>query len=490
MSKEIKLTESQNRVLDQLKDFVDSNRRVFILKGYAGTGKTTLMRFFIRHLTEREVAFELLAPTGRAAKVLSDAVLDDRFEQQQASLVGHTIHSQIFSYSGFNREVKEDELLNANAQGQLSLVFEAVKPERDDNNRDIVYIVDEASMISDSIVNNPTQASFGTGRLLTELLEYDDSPRSKFVFVGDPCQLPPVGDLQSPALREDSFEPKALSASLTEIMRQDNDNSLVNLSKQIRNMASSAPDSTEFYGDRKYWSKLPLRQSSDVALHPSLNEMVHHYVNAVKQQGYEKNIFICHSNKSNKEICTQVRQLLGYSGSLPQQGELLMVIQNNHPTGLVNGDTVRLECIRGPIRSQAGLNFIEARVKDTVYDHSFNTLLLLDTLYTDQLNLPSWQQSNLFIDFFIRMKKQGIRQESAAFEDRMQSDPYLNALRCVFGYSVTCHKAQGGEWDNVYLHLLRNIGLNPTKQTYRWLYTAITRAKQTLHIVNDSLYLT
>lgn len=114
---------------------------------------------------------------------------------------------------------------------------------------------------------------------------------------------------------------------------------------------------------------------------------------------------------------------------------------------------------------------------------------MVDTLWAGQLNLTEIQQTDLFVDFFFRMKQQGILHGTASFDDPLRCDPYLNALRCTYGYALTCHKAQGGEWDEVYLDLPRNIGLNPTKQNYRWLYTAVTRAKKTLHLVDDGLYL-
>ena len=488
MSKAIALTESQKRVLDSLKAFTDSPRRMFLLKGYAGTGKTTLMRFFIRYLIEKKRSFELLAPTGRAAKVLSDMVLDSRFESQ-STMLGQTIHSLIYKYKGFNRPVSEAELKSSNAVGQLSLCFEAVVPEYDEHSKPKIYIVDEASMISDTPTQGASQALFGTGRLLTELMAYDTRAESKYLFVGDPCQLPPVGSVVSPALDEEWYHPKAMSATLTEIMRQEGGNDLVRVSMQIRKMEALAPDDERYYGGRKNWLKLPLRHSPNIVLHRTVDEMVAHYEKGVKENGYDHSVFICHSNKSNNLIAEQVRRSLGFGGQLPQKGELLLVIQNSITTGLVNGDMVEVVNVSDLTKERGGLTFVEVRVKECVSGRIFSTLLLADTLWSAQLNLSQIQQTNLFVNFFLRMKGLGIEQGSMAFNDKLRTDPYLNALRCTYGYAVTCHKAQSGEWDDVYLHLPRNIGLNPTKQTYRWLYTAITRARQRLHIVDDYLYL-
>ena len=488
MSKEITLTESQKRVLDKLKAFVDSDRRVFILKGYAGTGKTTLMRFFIRHLTKTKRNFILLAPTGRAAKVLSDVALDDRFGGQNA-IQGKTIHGLIYCYKGFNREVSEEEFSNGNAKGQLSLCFEPIKPQFDSETAHRLYIVDEASMISDEAAKTATQAVFGSGKLLSELLEFDSRPTSKFLFVGDPCQLPPIGSDVSPALNEEHFAPKAESTTLTEILRQTNGNDLVRVSKQLRSMETSAPKDQSVYGGRNYWTKLPLRHSSNIVLHPTLPSMVAHYEDNVRKMGYNHGIFICRGNKNNSMISAQVRKSLGYGGNIPERGELLLVIQNNIPTGLVNGDMVVVEQVNPNIKQRAGLTFVEVHVKELVSEKTFSVLLMADTLWSGQLNLSQMQQTDLFIDFFIRMRRLDVAQKTDAFNDHLRRDPYLNALRCTYGYAVTCHKAQGGEWEEVYLDLPRNIGLNPTKHTFRWLYTAITRAKKTLHIVDDGLYL-
>ena len=484
----ITLKPSQQKAFDQIRAFIqDPKQRVFILKGYAGTGKTTLMRFLVQHLQQIKKPYELLAPTGRAAKVLSDLAIDNRFDDNAQA--GRTIHSLIFRYNGFNREISDEEIKNNQATGQLSLVFDVV--ELDENTKPTVYIVDEASMISDSPAQIITQAQFGSGQLLSELLNYDKRPESKYIFVGDPCQLPPVGDDLSPALSEQSFTPLALSASLTEIMRQAEGNDLIRASKQIRSLIPSAPDNEQTYGNRKLWTKYPLRRCHNVQLHPDINDMVNHYVNNIKQNGYNNSIFVCQTNKQASQLSIQVRHMLGYQGDLPVQGDLLLVIQNNNLTGLVNGDMVEVTSISTRILKRSGLRFTPIRVKETISDREFSLLILLDTLNSSTLNLNTDQQTALFIDFCKRMNEQGItpKKNKEKFKEHLRTDPYLNALRCTYGYAVTCHKAQGGEWSHVYLNPMRNIGLNPTKQKYRWMYTAVTRAKETLHLVDDTLYL-
>ena len=188
----IKLTTSQENVLKQILDFVNiSNDRVFILKGFAGTGKTTLMRYLIKALSEEGKHYRLLASTGRAAKVLANLA--------ESNGQTSTIHSMVYSFNGLNKEFSEKEETIADKNGQLFLVFELSKID-ENSNPETVYIIDEASMVSDVATSDITQAKFGEGRLLKELLDYDTRPGSKFIFVGDPCQLPPIEQYYSPAL--------------------------------------------------------------------------------------------------------------------------------------------------------------------------------------------------------------------------------------------------------------------------------------------------
>ncbi|MBQ9417427.1 MAG: AAA family ATPase, partial [Bacteroidales bacterium] len=458
-----------------------------ILKGYAGTGKTTLMHFLVKHLVEQKREYKLLAPTGRAAKVLSDMAAENRFEGEG----GRTIHSLIYRYAGFNRELKKEELESAHASGQLCLNFSFDPLDLTRGAIPTVYIVDESSMIGNTQGQPSNQAYFGSGKLLDELMQYDQLPGSKFIFVGDPCQLPPVGDIVSPAMEEMSFKPAAHSEQLTEIVRQRGSNDIIRLSKEIRKKIANAPDAETAYGGMRCWTKLPFRRSPNVALHSNLEDMVGCYVRQIKANGYNKSTFVCQTNKQATELSAKVRRMLGLGGNLPMKGDLMMVIQNNGPSGLVNGDLVEVMEVSPLVKQRAMLSFVKVKVKECVSDREFSSLLLLDTLNANVLNLTMNQQSELFIEFCCRMNKQGIKPKpgNPQFDEALQKDPYLNALRCMYGYAITCHKAQGGEWDEVYLHVMRNIGLNPTKQVYRWLYTAITRAKQTLHMVDDRLYL-
>lgn len=478
----IKLTTSQDIVLKQILDFVDDpNDRVFILKGYAGTGKTTLMRFLIKALAEKGKNYRLLASTGRAAKVLANL--------SEANGQTSTIHSMVYEFHGLNKDFEEKEEPKVDKDGQLFLVFEPSKLDEDEN-PETVYIIDEASMVSDVATKDVTQAKFGEGRLLKELLEYDSRPGSKFVFVGDPCQLPPIEQYYSPALMKDYFRQQfgltAQEAQLTEIMRQQGVCGIVDASKQIRGLYNTAPENDQVYGSQKLWGFLPFRRYKDILLHPNLESMLNDYVSKVKTSGLNSAVCICRSNKACSQLSAMIRQKLGYTDSRIQVGDLLMVIQNNMPTGLMNGDMVVVEKIASGITTRAQLTFRHIKVKELFTGKTYTTLLIEEIAYQDRLNLDNRQQQALFVDFIVRMKKEGITQkQKRAFYDAMFKDPYLNALRCVFGYAITCHKSQGGEWEEVYVHVPRNITLNPTKETYQWVYTSMTRARKALHMIDD-----
>ena len=479
---EIELTRSQENVLKQILDFVNNPEdRVFILKGYAGTGKTTLMRFLIKSLTEQGKHYRLLASTGRAAKVLAN--LSETNGQTS------TIHSMVYEFNGLNKEFEEKEEPKADKDGQLFLVFEPSKLDKD-TIPETVYIIDEASMVADVATKDVTQAKFGDGRLLKELLEYDPRPGSKFIFVGDPCQLPPIEEYYSPALMKDYFEEQfgmiAQEAQLTEIMRQQGVCGIVDASKQIRRLYNAAPANKVFYGAQKLWGNLPFRRYRDIQLHPNLEAMLDDYVDKVQRDGLNSAVCICRSNKACSELSTTIRRKLGHTDGRIQQGDLLMVIQNNMPTGLMNGDMVTVEEISTTTISRAHLTFRQMKVKELFTGRTYTTLVIEEIAYQGRLNLDSRQQQALFVDFIIRMREKGITQkQKRVFYDAMFKDPYLNALRCVFGYAITCHKSQGGEWEEVYVHVPRNITLNPTKETYQWVYTSMTRARKTLHMIDD-----
>ena len=478
----ITLSPQQQQILDSLMAFVrQDEKRVFILKGYAGTGKTTLMRFFIKELKKLELAFRLLAPTGRAAKVLSNI----------CGIEASTIHSMIYTFSDLNQDLSDtrDTELTVDSTGQIYLNFEAVTLDTAAN-APTIYIVDEASMVADQEENNITQAKFGSGKLLTELLAFDSRHESKFVFVGDPCQLPPIHEVQSPALIANyfwqHFRIAAEERSLTQIFRQSDDSTLIPASQRIRKLCESAPEKETVYGYQKVWGRVPLRHCKETSLYYDFGAMTDKYVEIVKHDGYNSAIFITPINKKCAELSAVIRNKLGFVNPQLQESDLLMVIQNNYPTGLMNGDMVEVVNISyEKALLRANLTFVPVKVRELFTKREVASLLLIDTLYSGTLNLDSVKQTALFVDFVQRMKKCGITQKhnKKQFNDALLRDPYLNALRCNFGYAVTCHKAQGGEWKHVFVDMSNKL-LNPTKEKYQWIYTAVTRTQQYIHLLN------
>ncbi len=472
--KEITLTTGQEKAFNQLKSFVaDPSAKVFILKGYAGTGKTTLMRLFIEELTKQNVAFSLLASTGRAAKVLANITQKDTF----------TVHSKIYRFSQLSHDLeqlaKQQEHTIADESGQLYLNFELMPCDDKREGIEHIYIIDEASMVSDVKDRNATQATFGSGRLLHDLLEYDK--QGKFIFVGDVCQLPPITQNFSPALDTNYFLRaygiKANECELTQIMRQSGDNDIILSAQKLRKLYQTPP----LY---QKWAKFPLKGYANIHILNSHAELINRYVESIRQGGFNSSTMLCLSNKQSTESTRILRPIFGHHGQQLERGDLLLVTQNNLISGLMNGDLVVVESIGAQYR-RADLNFVKVRVRELFTGFSHTQLLISDVLYSNNTNISQIDHKALYIDFYYRMKEKDIKQDSDMFYSKMRDDPYLNALRAVFGYVLTCHKSQGGEWDNVFIDIPRNLPYLPKPYVYQWLYTAVTRAKKELYLVYD-----
>lgn len=469
----ITLREGQQRALLRLLDFVrSSQKRVFILKGYAGTGKTTLIKSLISKLKKFNTPYHLVASTGRAAKIMSNITGDTTT----------TVHGLIYKYSDFNQDletiVEDREKTGTDKSGQLMLKFEVTKAGNNPNTAHI-YIVDEASMISDVPDKTSSQAMFGSGRLLHDLLEYDIN--GKFVFVGDTCQLPPISQKTSPALTgtylKSTFNISVEEAELTEVVRQNKDNDIVLAAQKLRKL---------YFNPQPWkWAKFPLKGCKNIRMLGSQAELIQLYIKDLKAHGYNASTLICTTNRQCDILTNIIRPALGINKLTLATDDLLLVTQNNCISGLMNGDLVKITEIGDTVIRRAGLTFLTVSVTELFTNKAYSQLIITDIIYSNQINLSQEQQKELFIDFYIRMKKEGIKQNSDTFRSRMMSDPYLNALRCVYGYAITCHKSQGGEWNNVYLDIPRNFALQPKPFVYQWMYTAITRTKKNLFVVDD-----
>lgn len=471
-NRSFKLSTTQEKAFNRLKLFISRpGKGIFILKGYAGTGKSTLIREVIAELKRKEKRFSLMASTGRAAKIVSNISGCD----------ARTVHSQIYTFQELNQDietiVKNRAVSGVDKSGQLLLNFDLVTVEEySDDSR--IYIVDEASMIADKGDPNAIQAVFGSGKLLTDLLTYDKN--GKYIFVGDECQLPPVTQSASPALDDQylsiNFDFPVEEYTLTEIIRQSSDNDIIQASEKLRRLYLN-PSSYK-------WAKFPLLGHKNIRVITDQATMLRNYVDTIKKNGYNHSTLICFSNSACDTLTSVIRPMLGIQHNQVQKGDLLLVTQNNYISGLMNGDLV--EVVETGIREQrAGLTFLKISVKELFTQKMYSQWMVENILYSVRTNLTQIEQKDLYIDFFIRMKNKGIHQKSPVFNKFMLSDPYLNALRAVYGYALTCHKAQGGEWEQVYLDIAKHVPGIEKPYVYQWVYTAITRAKKQLFIVDN-----
>lgn len=466
----ITLTKGQQSAFDQFVRFLDSETcNIYILRGYAGTGKTTLVKSFIKKLDDMNRSYVLLASTGRAAKILSNTT----------GCSASTVHSLIYKFSDLNQDMDSlsdgDQSIKVDEMGQLYLNFELCTVDAETNR---VYLIDEASMIADVEESDPSQAVFGSGKLLTDLLQYD--PSGKYIFIGDACQLPPVSQSMSPALSPDYFKEhfrkEVMSTELTEIVRQDKDNDIVLAAQEMRRLYS--------HPQRWKWAKFPLIGFKNIHIVNSAAELYNEYLTTVKANGFNEATLLSYSNKQCSEITDIVRPAIGHNKPRLNTGDLLLVTQNNYISGLMNGDLVRVMSV-GNEEYKSGLKFIHVRVREMFTGHEYEQLLITDILNGRFTNITSAQQKALYVDFYYRMKDKGIKQKSKMFKQMMLKDPYLNAIRAVYGYALTCHKAQGGEWNKVFLDIPRNLPAVEKPYVYQWMYTAMTRASQELYVVRD-----
>lgn len=465
MSNSLILNEQQQQAFDRLIEFLAlPDQAFFILKGYAGTGKTTLLQHLSAHLQEKKTVFSLLAPTGRAAAVLS----------AKSGFTARTLHSELYHFQDIEGDADPTkEKTEVTDYGQMRLLFAIRKP--DDEIRK-VYIVDEASMIGDERSDDTSFASFGSGHLLSDLITLVGS--NKVIFSGDPCQLPPVGSSDSPALSVEFFKnlgKNVFTFEMTQILRQKQDSEVLKLATQVRRMTITY---------KTKWVKLPARSSAAISVLP-FDQMKEQYIEELAQNGTGDTIAISLSNQNCHQINLQVRKKLHQDPHCPLQvGDLLMVTQNNYLVPLTNGDFAEVLQV-GTTLSVKGIGFLHITVKARLTGKAHETLLCLDPLNNGQSNLNTHQQRILMIDFSQRMREKKIRPKTELYYSTMQKDPILNSLRANFGYAVTCHKSQGGEWEKVYFFLNKGMYvMNPPELT-RWWYTGITRSRDKLFLVSE-----
>ncbi len=463
------LTPHQAQAFERLQQFVqDKGRQVFVLKGYAGTGKTTLAKFLLDWIEEASIpcAPVLLASTGRAARILGE----------KTGWATNTIHGHIYALERIDAKLPDKP--KADASGQLVMNFGLKEPFPID--RPYLFLIDEASMLSHITSSGAGIARFGSGSVLNDFFSYL-RPEDKVVFIGDPAQLPPVlaQDSFSPALDEHflatQYGRSTSAATLTEVLRQAEENPILTLASTLRRRL----EAREFEG----WEELLKNFRAPNIFTPYTQDiMFDRYLAKAKDQ-WDEGIILTHSNKQAFYLNINIRKKLSGGKYFPHplKGEILLVSQNSYYVPLANGDRVMLlHSEKGGMRK--GIKFSKVRLRALHNGEEYETLLLQDFLFQPEANLPPDIQQRLIIDFDQRMREKGVKRGSEPYLNAMKSDPWLNALRAKFGYAVTCHKAQGGEWSHCFLNLSETLNLLTPEARFRWLYTAVSRAREALDI--------
>lgn len=426
-------------------------RSAFLLNGYAGTGKTTLSSAFVNALPSVGLRAVLLAPTGRAAKVFSSYSRHSAF----------TIHRKIYQSRRFDPE---------------ELRFGLAR----NNHRDTIFVVDEASMIANA---SGETAVFGTGCLLDDLITYVYSGEGcRLVLLGDVAQLPPVGYADSPALDEATLRGYGLSVyafSLTEVARQKRDSGVLYNATAIRNIIAS-----------RMFGAPTIRVSGfpDIEVVDGM-ELADKVEECYSRDGVEDTIVVTRSNKRAVMFNQGIRARVLYMEAEIATGDLLLVAKNNYFWAegydgvdfIANGDVAVVRRISHET-SLYGFRFADVTLEFPDYGVEIDAKIVLDALYSESPALTRSQNEMLFqrvMEDYADIPRKGERFK------RLKKDPYFNALQVKFGYAVTCHKAQGGQWKNVFV----DMGYIPEDafgnvDFYRWLYTSLTRSYGRVFLIN------
>lgn len=445
-------TAGQEQLIGKLADFImdDHEWKAYIVKGYAGTGKTTLISAMVKTFEHLQIKTLLLAPTGRAAKVFSS----------YAGKPAYTIHRKIYrqksSTDGFGTFV-----LNKNLFSNL------------------VILVDEASMISNSYAEDSV---FGSGRLLEDLISYvKDGIRCKLILIGDTAQLPPVGINLSPALDRSELTGCITIAgefTLTDIVRQTSQSGILQNATSLRNQITEGNFSIPVFKHAGY---------TDIRFADG-NELPEILDRTYRKYGIEENIILCRSNKKANQYNTGIRKQVLFREEELEKGDLLMVVKNNYHwvTGnseiefIANGDIVELLKVK-KYKDCHGFRFAFASLRLVDYHIDFEAWIMLEALTSESASLTSEDNKKLYYSILEDYKHIDSRSKQYKM---VKEDPFFNALQVKYAYAITCHKAQGGQWKAVYVDQGYISKERIDLEYLRWLYTAVTRATEELYLVN------
>ena len=454
-------TLKQDIVLEQLSAFIfnNSSQVLYVLKGYAGTGKTTIVGAIVNNLWKAKKSAVLLAPTGRAAKVMSTYSSNEAF----------TIHKKIY-------------MPKQNKNGNVDFIMQLNKHKK------TIFIVDEASMISDL----PSQSKlFGSGSLLDDLIQYVYSGHQcKLLLIGDTAQLPPVKLDLSPALDERqlalNYNKEVSKMELDEVMRQGHDSGILMNATLLRESLSGT-----FYDNFKF----------DISGYNDIIRLIdgHDIMDAINEAysslGNEDTAIIVRSNKRANLYNQQIRSRILFNEHELTAGDYLMVVKNNYfwikPSSeagfIANGDIIEILEIFN-LKELYGFRFAEVKIRMVDYPKMkpFETVLILDSISVEAPSL-SYEDSNKLYQEILK----DYADETSGYRKflKVKKNKYLNALQVKFSYAMTCHKSQGGQWNTVFVEqpYLPN-GID--RDYLRWLYTAVTRAREKLYLIgfNDSFF--
>ncbi|MBR3520045.1 MAG: AAA family ATPase [Paludibacteraceae bacterium] len=443
-------TSQQQALIDLLSAFVvDGLDHIFLLKGYAGTGKTSVVSALIRVMDELEQPVVLMAPTGRAAKVLSS------YSGHPASTVHRKIYRQRVGGS-----LEADFSLNVNLH------------------KHTLFIVDEASMLA-----NAGDSVFGTGNLLDDLMSYVyGGDGCRMIMVGDTAQLPPVGQEESPALCAEYMKGYGFPVDeflLTDVVRQANESGILYNATALRLLLMQGAEGAFPTVDMDF---------PDVK-RVSGEDLIEEISSAYNREGMDETIIVSRSNKRTNIFNEGIRNRILYREEDFSSGDWVMVVKNNYFWSrqtdgkldfIANGDISEVRRVRR--RTEVyGFHFAEATLYFPDYEVEIEAKILLDTLRSESPSLTYEESNRLFLSVQEDYMNIGNKRDRLK---AMREDPFLNALQLKFAYAVTCHKAQGGQWSNVFLDKGYVTDDMVNAEYLRWLYTAFTRATKKLYLIN------
>ncbi|NPA37113.1 MAG: AAA family ATPase [Chlorobi bacterium] len=449
-------TPSQEKLIQGLASFITSadQNSVLLIKGFAGTGKTSVMKAFTSVLKEFSVPFRLMAPTGRAAKVLSGFT----------GFPAYTVHRVIYRQKSAG-----------NINSRFDLNFNKL------NNG--IFIVDEASMIANYSFENST---FGSGNLLSDLLQFvfENANGSKLIIIGDTAQLPPVGLENSPALNREELETAGLNVTeyfLSDIVRQASDSGILFNATKLRNQLCEDNNSNE----------LPVFRTNGFNDIKRLNggELIEELSYCYDKYGIDDTIVICRSNKRANLYNKGIRGSVLFREEEVTTGDLLMIVKNNYfwmkdykeIEFIANGDIAEIVRISG-YEELYNKRFANVTLRLIDYGEiEFDAKIILNTLDSETAGMTKQEQEKFYST--VMEDYSDIPTAKKRYE-ALRENPYFNALQVKFAYALTTHKAQGGQWKIVFI----DQGYIPEEQTdrsyLRWLYTGFTRATERLYLVN------